>query len=333
MNLNYAPLKEPVTRADIRNYEANTLNKGTRSYSSLVATITVVALLLYVVVLLVVVKDAGEHILVPVLFAAMLSGFVLIDYARKRKIAKIYKFAVANNLRFIANGSAQDYEGAIFGVGHTRQISEAIVLPNGVEIGNYQYTSGSGRDKKTYYWGYMKVKLVRHVPNMLLDSKKNNFLRGLFSNLPKTYSKDQTIKLEGDFNDYFTLYAPKEYGMDAFYLFTPDVMAALIDHGSDFDIEVIDDNLLFYRSKRLNLTSEEEINGVLSVIDKVSSELISQADYYADERVGDRAANVIAEPGRRLKTKLPMIIVILLIAYLVYVIVESAPVVMRLLDI
>ena len=75
---------------------------------------------------------------------------------------------------------------------------------------------------------------------MVLDARSNN---GLFggTNLPSQFSKDQILSLEGDFSEYFTLYCPREYERDALYVFTPDLMALLIDQTSTFDVEIVDD--------------------------------------------------------------------------------------------
>jgi hypothetical protein len=134
---------------------------------------------------------------------------------------------------------------------------------------------------------------------MVLDSRKNNFLG---SNLPDTFSRGQTLSLEGDFNNYFTLYAPKEYERDALYVFTPDVMAAVVDAGQAYDMEVVDDNLMLYMPGLVALNSEIKLKMLLGIVEKIGSELRDQSHYYADERVGDRAMNIVAEPGRRLKS-------------------------------
>lgn len=316
MSLNFAPLNEPLSKADINTYEQSI---GQKKYIKPVHLwILGVVLSVYIALVTITSGEIGAQQLVPagIIFFSVL--FYLSYRLRVKKLARIYKFAQANNFKLAVGVNNPAYNGLIFKNGHTRRIDEALILSNGSEIGNYQYSTGSGKNRRTYKWGYMKVKLVRNVPNMLLDSKKNNYMHGIMSNLPQSFDKSQTIKLEGNFNDYFTLYAPENYGRDAFYIFTPDVMAALIDHGSDFDIEVLDNDLMFYRMQSINLESEDEIKGLLAVLDKVSTELIDQADYYADERVADRSLDVIAEPGKRLKRRVPWIVIIAAVAIALY---------------
>lgn len=42
------------------------------------------------------------------------------------------------------------------------------------------------------------------------------------------------LSLEGDFDRYFTLYCPGDYERDALYVFTPDLLALLIDESRHF---------------------------------------------------------------------------------------------------
>ncbi|WP_414172275.1 hypothetical protein [Clavibacter tessellarius] len=50
--------------------------------------------------------------------------------------------------------------------------------------------------------------------------------------------------LEGDFDRHAALYCPEGYERDALYLFTPDVMAVLVDRVRGFDVEIRGDRLL-----------------------------------------------------------------------------------------
>ena len=58
---------------------------------------------------------------------------------------------------------------------------------------------------------------------------------------------DQKLTLGGEFDDKFTLYAPSDYGRDAFQIFAPDLMALFIDRLGTFDVEIIDDTDVLLR--------------------------------------------------------------------------------------
>ncbi len=321
MGLDYSALNQPVTKADIAAFKQSRHKQG-KTPIILYTLLAIVGLVMVGVGFGVIRGDIRLHSVMPVivffviisLFGAIIAVF---SWVRTRKLAKLYKFAVQNKLTFKADVFNPDYAGMIFDEGHSRQINEALVFPDGTEIGNYQYTVGGGKNQTTYRWSYIRIKLTRRLPNMVLDAKKNN-LFGRLSNLPDSFNKKQTLALEGDFNNYFTLYAPKEYERDALYIFTPDVMAAMIDAGQAYDMEAVDDNLMIYSSRSVRLDSQEQLARLLTIIDKIGSEIRDQSHRYADERVGDRTQNIVAEPGRRLKGGLGTVTITILVIMAAY---------------
>ena len=251
---------------------------------------------------------------------------LLVLHARHtaNKLAKLHRFARMNNLQALGRIPNPGYSGIIFNEGHTRTLDNGLVLPDNTTLGNYTYIKGRGKQKRAYQWGFVQIKLSRRLPHMVLDSRHNNWL-GRFSNLPESFSHDQKLSLEGDFDKHFTLYAPAEYKSDALYVFTPDVIAMLIDHGKDFDIEIIDDTLLIYSAKVFDLTSPEHLQTLVSRVDAFAHQLRKQSANYADDAMGDRAINIVAQPGARLKTKLhPAAIVsfVMMVIYLILMILD-----------
>lgn len=189
--------------------------------------------------------------LLPVMIIAALAiGFGLLIWfsSRGARIARyrISQFAAANNMTYEDRIKGPALPGMIFSLGHARQ-SDRLVRgssPRFVEFGNYQYTTGSGKNSTTHRWGYVAVKLDVPLPNIVLDAVGNNSVFG--SNLPASFQKEQRLSLEGDFDKYFTLYCPEGYGPDALYLFTPDIMARFIDNAAQLDVEIVDDWLFLY---------------------------------------------------------------------------------------
>lgn len=320
MKLDYSALSQPVTQADIDAYQATYPNAGFVLSKTLQTVGIALAVTAIVMVFVLIFAGRGEAlgILLPVAMGALI--FIAYVFANRKKIqrhAKLYKFALANNAQFIANAKDPGYSGAIFDHGHGRTITTAIVLPDSTEIGNYMYVTGSGKSRSEHHWGYVRVKLVRRLPHMLLDAKSNNIF-GKLSNLPQSFGR-QTLSLEGDFDKYFTLYVPNGYQRDALYVLTPDVMAALVDAGKNFDIEIIDDELFIY-GPAIDLGMQSKIEPLLSVIDRIGNELRDQTDRYRDERALSHAENVVAEPGRRLKKRMSTLQIIISVAVVLYVI-------------
>lgn len=241
-----------------------------------------------------------------VLFSILLGSVLAwIVWANAKEQAQLRQFVAANQLVYIdAQFSTSAFQGVIFGKGHSRHfVSGLTSVSQDWLVANYQYTVGSGKNSRTFDYGLIRIQLPRKLPNVLFDAKKNNFI---VSNLESNVNPDQKIVLEGDFNNYFTVYGPSGYGRDILYFLTPELMSCLVDHAAGYDIEIIDDQLFLYsvspfmfQSKRLKSTLET----ISQVANRLSTEFADNTKRYADERVLQaQLINEVAPQGRRLKT-------------------------------
>jgi len=238
---------------------------------------------------------------VAVLLTLAVGGaFGLIDMYRSiKENARIQAFASTNGLLMVQDSLGADYPGARFAA-HDVLIASAIRTPDVsfLEIGNYKVIGAQERTNNSPTFGYMRIKLSRRLPNMYLYSNQNPL------KLQYDFSSLQKLELEGDFNDYFTLYVPNGYGKDAFYIFSPDMMVRFIDHLGAFDCEIIDDELYLYSSRKFDLTSSQELTSLMSLSEQVSAKFTKQTQYYSDEFVGEKTQNTIAPTGQRLEKKI-----------------------------
>lgn len=100
--------------------------------------------------------------------------------------------------------------------------------------------------------GYLAVRLPRRLSHFVLDAVSND--RGPFFSLIRRPQPDQHLSLEGDFDTHFRLYAPTGYEPDALYVFTPDLMALLVDETGDLDVEIRENKLIVYKPAGFDLT-------------------------------------------------------------------------------
>jgi hypothetical protein len=226
------------------------------------------------------------------------------------------RFARANGFVFSPESPDPGYPGAIFHVGDSRKATEHFRTAEGrfLDFGNYQYTTGSGKNRSTRVWGFLAIELDRKLPHMVLDSKANN---GLFggTNLPAVFDKDQILALEGDFDQYFRLYCPKEYERDALYVFTPDLMALLIDNAAPFDVEIVDAWMFVYSSSAFPSGQPAVYQRLLRIVETVGAKTLTQTDRYQDDRTAAPfAANIVAPGGSRLKRGVSVGAIILIAA-------------------
>ncbi len=324
--LDYAPLSSRVSGKELREFR----NAPGVSVPHLTGAAAIVAAMAVIVVAALALLTAGEVLWLaftsegagdlPIGIAFLLiagiviAATVLRGRTARARLLRLYRFAEANGLALATNAEVPDYPGAIFGIGSNHTIAERLSRSStpAVDIGDLRYTTGSGKSRTTHEWGYVAIRLDRMLPQMVLDAKSNNFLG---TNLPSVFSRKQVLRLEGDFDRYFTLYCPQEYESDALYVFTPDLMARLVDEAALFDVEIVDDWMFLYSAKPFDLADRATLERVFRVVDTVGARTLDRTRRYADAKVagadagsdagsilGARmAVNAIAPEGRRLR--------------------------------
>jgi hypothetical protein len=217
------------------------------------------------------------------------------------KRLRLRELAFARGCTYGGHLPSPAYPGMIFGIGTDRRSYDSVRATFGraLDVANYRYTVKRDKSSTVYRWGYLALKLDRRLPHMVLDATSNNLLFG--SNLPRRFGKDSVLSLEGDFDRSFTLYCPPEYGRDALYVFTPDLMALLVDEFSAFDVEIVDDWMFLYSTEPFDLLQPAVWQRLDRIVDTVGSKMLRQTGRYADERVDDPRLNIIAPQGRRMR--------------------------------
>lgn len=313
-----AVLRRPVLSAEAREYRRRTgFSRWSLGFDTSPADMAVLAVVWVVFCIgLAVLMSLVPHWLVLVVMISILAVASMIIFFRAsrraiRRHVRVADFASRCGLEYDPVGKADTIGlGLLFDVGYSRRYRGVLSYGRDgqrlLEVGRYEYTVGSGKQRRTYTWHYAGMRLPRRVPHLVLDSKSNDGTvmgKALISNLPVVISNSQRISLEGDFDTYFALYAPKQYDVDVRYVLTPDVMAALVDKSSRFDVELVDDMAFFYALQ--GETSDDQVLGdIFTALAVVGRELHDQIDGYADDRVeGARHSNKIAEQGKRLKKR------------------------------
>ncbi|MCU1415279.1 MAG: hypothetical protein JWN80_2619 [Microbacteriaceae bacterium] len=214
--------------------------------------------------------------------------------------AELPQFALANNLSYTGVTSDPDYPGALFGLPEAvNKVTTDHLQPTSgreFDIGTLEYTINKGKQQRLQAFGYIAVRLDRALPNMVLSSIANR-QQGV-SELPPI-DGSQKLQLEGDFNEYFTLYCPKGYERDALYFFTPDLMELLIDEVGDFDVEVVDDWFFVYSPRPFTSVGVHTWERLFRIVDIVGAKAAEQAEHYSDPNA--TVAGSVAPAGARLQ--------------------------------
>jgi hypothetical protein len=229
----------------------------------------------------------------------------LVVGARWRDRVRLQRFASANTMRYSVGLDNPPEVGAIFGYGDRRREYDSLTRASGFKIGNYQSSGVLMNDRSLRRWGVVRIPLARPLPHVVLEARANR--RGRYrSNFPVPFAFDQRLSLEGDFDRYFTLRTPGNYERDALYIFTPDLMALLIDNASSFDVEIVDRWMYLYSARPFRMTDQSLWERVFAIVDVVGTKVASSSQRYADERAPEARGTAVAAQGRRLRVNLPL---------------------------
>lgn len=290
-------LTAPVGRAEVQAFRAavragdhgptDAFDRAAIGRWIMVAVAVFVLLVVFAPSLVLGIDGTGLLFALPFVIVAVVVGAIALlgGTGSWRRWTALARFAAANGWAMQPQVPGPEYPGLLFELGSGRTASDRVLSTVGraFDIANYQYTTGSGKNRSTHRWHYLAVRLDRSLPHMVLDAKANDGLFG--STLPSTFARDQTLSLEGDFDRHFTLYCPREYETDALYVFTPDLMALLIDESGAFDVEIVDDWMFFYSPSWFAAREPAVWRRFLRLVDLVGEKTAGRAARYRDERL------------------------------------------------
>ncbi|MGV8881433.1 MAG: hypothetical protein ACOH19_04720 [Rhodoglobus sp.] len=219
---------------------------------------------------------------------AIVSVIVILGPFDERRALRIQLFAGENGFAYRRFGHTPPQVGVLFGRDAGVRVTDQLIDLSArevrsrtgtasvtVSLGNAALSTKPAADtsstRTTGNVGYLHVALSVPSTHYLLDGKANNRFGG--GSVAWSLQTSQKLLLEGDFNKYFTLYCPSGRERDALQIFTPDVMALLIDHGAAWDVEIVEDNLFVYSSRTLSPERPRDIQRLLQFADLVVPKL------------------------------------------------------------
>lgn len=188
----------------------------------------------------------------PVFLAFLAYGYI----QNNIRHAFMRQFAKANNFSYQRQAPLDQFTAPYLEIGHGRKIEDVV---SGEYLGlpicffTFSCTIGYGRGAKHIMFTACEIHYKTNLPRIFLDALHHDFLNTDIFTKP---SYGEIISLEGDFNEYFTLYVPKGFERESLQIFAPDVMAKLIDNSKQFDLEFFGDHLYIYSSKTIDTKQE-----------------------------------------------------------------------------
>ncbi|SMG24632.1 hypothetical protein [Agreia pratensis] len=186
------------------------------------------------------------------------------------------------NLTALANGfEPQPSQRATFTSMITADGDSVVENPrftaSGLEFGSLTTTRPGSTT-----WHYLAATLPAPLPRLVLDSTSNNASR---SDLPPHFGPLQRISLEREFDRAFVTYAPVDNRADALYVLSPEVMSELVQHASDYNVEIVDDTLVLFTAAPTDFTDAQSWNAVYTLVNTVVPRLIERTQRFVDERL------------------------------------------------
>ena len=209
----------------------------------------------------------------------------------------IQQFGASIGFSYAKSVGIDTVAGRLFQVGHGQTITNVL---SGTREGkperifSYCFAVGSGKNECSYSCTVFEHSLDGSVPDILLFSSKIESQPYGWLAVDEMMergngSKDEIVRLEGDFNKYFRLAVPKGFEMEAYQIFTPDVMAKLIDLACDFSFELSGNKLYIFATRVIG--KREDFDAIFALSAYVSSlfqkntermKVITQADLVAN---------------------------------------------------
>lgn len=240
----------------------------------------------------------GGFLVFTGLYALLLSAVIWRNASRPVRIART---AQANDLRYSERGpTGLRLPGSVPNDASAVLMTTDVVTRAASDAAGPAFTAATltppvaGTRRRH---GIAAITLERETPHIVLVNRRAGVLR----ETGRRFRGQQRLRLEGDFDRTFTLFCPRGYETDALYIFTPDLMALMLDLASDCEAELLDGHLVLYSGTPWRLWTARGFTRLITLVDLVGRKTRSRTELYQDDR--SPAAATVAAGGRRLRVR------------------------------
>ena len=234
------------------------------------------------------------------LTATTLFGYVMLRSRARQRHLRLLRFALDNGLMYTIAKTITQNDGVVFHIGNYSRVLDTIIFSNELYVSAYYYMIGMGSKSKTeVYVDYARLQLPAEFPNMYLKGQNSR----IGTDIQHYYA--QRLSLEGGFDQQFALYAPTGRQVDVLQVFTPDVMAAIVDAGADYDYE-LQGGALYVYAQPGTIYSRDKLWKFLGVVERVANEINKQVKGYSAsvDIVSNGASQALSTQDERFKRKI-----------------------------
>lgn len=180
----------------------------------------------------------------PVLVLAFIVGMAWLGYVNHQRMVRFWtQVAESYGWSYAPRISVKGEQALLFKQGRARVGTHVLTgtlheLP--LTLFQYRFTKGSGKSARVIAYTVFEFTFKGRFPHLYLNYK-HNYNPSFFEllRLPR-------VALPVGFEEYFTLYVPQQYEIEALELFTPDTLAFLLDKRWRYDVEMMDNRMLVF---------------------------------------------------------------------------------------
>ena len=178
------------------------------------------------------------------------------------------QFAETRGFTYHPKGDHAAEAAVMFHQGHGRRMLHVISGQTGdraLRVFSYQFTVGSGKSSRTYPYTVFEFRFASRFPHLYCNQRYNNY----------GVTVGVTVPLPAEFEKKFAVRAPKEYEIEALEVFTPDLLAYLLDSEFAHDLEIVDQELLIFTAGFMNTVDdlERKFNDAVALANRLAPKL------------------------------------------------------------
>jgi hypothetical protein len=178
------------------------------------------------------------------------------------------QFAQANGFSYTEQGWLDGLIGSIFSIGHDKKQEDIVTgqfLNDQVVLLNYTYITGQGKNQETHKRTIFKIGLQNQLPPLMLISNRQ------FMGFDSWFPNARKVALEGNFNEFFTLYVEDKFEVEALQIFNPAFMQTTLDKWKEFSMEFVGKQLYIYAG--WVITTKQELNLMFDLVEYLIQKL------------------------------------------------------------
>lgn len=208
---------------------------------------------------------------------------IALGYVRKHKNRFAATFALQNNLIVEPNKMFPNFVSTIFSKGNNDPKANLIfkTVPESeypsIYFANWQYTSGSGKEKTTHRQGILVIDLNQNIPNMKLLPNINKTL-GFINKI-----NSNTLTLPAGVDNYFTGHNVTGTENDFYYIFAPDVLNEIINYAVGLEIHLENSKLIFLKNEHFDVYLEDTWKQLEALVQNVAKQVLEQTTRWSKQ--------------------------------------------------